>query len=414
MKRGNQFLLACIKLWGENDEDAAKAVRELAATAPEDALYAVAHDSTLAPVAYHVLRRQGYLELLPDPLRDRLHTFYHFTAARNTMLFRNLKTFLDGAERRGFPVMLLKGVALIAGGYYPDRGLRFLSDLDVLVKLDDVGAADDLLHELGWTAPVRITLDRQLKSHHHLSTVTTPEGIPVEVHFLLSRIPLSFDLKEMWRRAKPLKSLSPAAYLPSPEDLLIHLALNTSMHHPDRLLQQHLKFLADLEALTCLNSEMPFDWEYVFQTAASAGMEVAVLHPLVLSYKLLNKDKMGEVLRKYGALDRVHNDFLDRITDDIREGREIPEISWMVSRMGEAHGFTGKMKVFFRMVFPRWPELAEIYPRWSQSRWYFLAYLLRIGHLVVTFRRRNFSLAYRAGSVLSEKAAGQKAFSSDH
>jgi len=414
VKRGNQFLLACIKLWGEDNEEAGKVVRELAATAPEDVLYSVARDSTLAPVAYNVLWRRGFLDLLPDPLKERLRTFYHFTASRNSIVFRNLKTFLDGAERRGFPVMLLKGAALIAGGYYPDQGLRFLSDLDVLVKLKDVGEADDLLYELGWNAPTRITLDRQLKSQHHLSIATTPEGIQVEVHFLLSRLPLNLDLDEMWRRARPLQSLSRVAFIPSPEDILIHLAVNTSMHHTDRLLQQHVKFLADLEALIHGNEGSAFDWEYVFGTVARAGIEVAVLHPLALSYKLLDNVKIGDALKNHGALDRINGDFLDRLTDDIREGRQIPEMSWMVARMGEANGFVSRMKVFLRMVFPKWSEMAEVYPGWAQSRWYFLAYLQRLGHLVITFRPKNFSMAYRAGSVLREKPGGRKAPSSDH
>jgi hypothetical protein len=413
VKRGNRFLLACIRLWDEENEPAMEEVRELAASVPEELLYSVARDSTLAPIVYNVMWRHALLDLLPDPLKEQLLTFYHFTAARNAMIFRNLSAFLDGAQRRSFPVMLLKGVALIAAGYYPNKGLRFLSDLDVLVRLDDIGAADDLLYELGWHAPVRITLDRQLSLHHHLSTVTTQEGIPVDVHFRLCRHPLKIDLEEMWRRSRNLSELSPVAFAPSPEDLLIHLALNTSMHHPDRILQLHLKFLADLEALMSDDGKSAFDWDYIFRTVSDAGMEVAVLHPLVLSYRLLGQKWLGDALAQHGALDRVCNDFINYLADDIYEGHQIPTMSWMVARMGEAGGLRDKIGILLRIIFPRRAEMAETHPRWAESPWFFLAYLQRLGHLLSTFRWRNFSLAYRAGSVLREKPPGQKVLSSD-
>lgn len=402
LEDGNRFLLHCIKLWGVDDPKALESLQQLVSEAPENLLYSVSHDTTLAPLVYHVLKKRGLMDIASAPLEERLKTFYHFTAARNAVIFRNLSEFLQGAQQRGFPVMLLKGLALIAGGYYPDKGLRFLSDIDVLVKMEDVAKADDLMVELGWNAPKRIPLPQQLKAHHHLSAVTTPEGVTVEVHFRLSRLPLKIDLDAMWRRATPIPSLSPSAYLPSPEDLLIHLTLNTSLHHPDRLLQQHLKFLADLEALYH-GGNGSLDWEYIFTCARKAGIEVAVTHPLVLSYELLNQDWLKDELEREGVLTNVHWDFINQLASDIREGRQIPEMSWMVARMGEARGLVDKLKILLRIIFPSWGELSEVYPKWASSPFWFLAYVQRIFHLIGTFRWENFKIAYKAGSVIRAK-----------
>lgn len=408
---GNRFLLECIKLWGSDNPEALETLKQLILEAPENLLYSVSHDTTLAPLAYHVLRKRGLLDIAPAPLLERLKTFYHFTAARNAVLFRNLDEFLNGARERGFPVMLLKGLALIAGGYYPDKGLRFLSDIDVLVRMEDIASADELMLDLGWTAAERIPLPEQLKTHHHLTAVATPEGIAVEVHFRLSRLPLEIDLDAMWARATPIPSLSPSAFLPSPEDLLIHLALNTSLHHPDRLLQQHLKFLADLEALYHGTSGS-LDWEYIFNSANKAGIEVAVTHPIVLSYELLKQDWLKCELEKEEVFERVHRDFIDELARDIREGRQIPEMSWMVARMGEAKGLWDKLKILWRIIFPSWGELSEIYPQWASSRFWFLAYVQRIFHLIGTFRLADFRKAYKAGSVIREKPPSERRKSS--
>ena len=68
---------------------------------------------------------------LPAAVREHLKASYYATAARNTLLFRELSRILAALAEAEIPVILLKGVDL-AQTLYPDPALRLMGDLDLL------------------------------------------------------------------------------------------------------------------------------------------------------------------------------------------------------------------------------------------------------------------------------------------
>lgn len=101
----------------------------------------------MLPLVSYNLDRLG----VDDPLSARLRGYRRQTWYKNQIWLSEMARFLAEFERAGLQTLVLKGTAL-ALLFYPDCGLRPMTDLDVLVRRDQARAAMSLLAELGWKA----------------------------------------------------------------------------------------------------------------------------------------------------------------------------------------------------------------------------------------------------------------------
>jgi Uncharacterised nucleotidyltransferase len=76
-----------------------------------------------------------------------LKALYCATAIRNTLLYRELEALLRALRTLGAPVIALKGAAL-ADTVYQDRALRPMSDVDLMVRKEQLLDVEDLSE--GW------------------------------------------------------------------------------------------------------------------------------------------------------------------------------------------------------------------------------------------------------------------------
>ena len=185
----------------------------------------------LGPLLY---ARLAEAERAPAPVLDRLRDVYRANAARNLFLLGQLAEALDALAAASIASMPLKGAALLESGYYPDRGLRQLTDLDLLVPAVQLPAATAALADLGYrpaghdaTGP-----SARWSGHHHGAPLVAPHApAAVELHHHLLRAegrPRTFDVAGVWERASPARP-GGGSVLPSPEDLLMHLCLHFSL-----------------------------------------------------------------------------------------------------------------------------------------------------------------------------------------
>ena len=99
----------------------------------------------LFPLLYMNLISEG----VDDPLMNIFRCVYIRTRENNGTLYGRLSKLLAGLNGRGMPVILLKGAAL-ALLYYGDYGLRPMMDADMLIPVNRVREAIDIITELGW------------------------------------------------------------------------------------------------------------------------------------------------------------------------------------------------------------------------------------------------------------------------
>jgi len=186
----------------------------------------------------------------PDHILDELAEETRLSAARHLSTSEETVRLCARLRSAGIESFPLKGAALIAGGYYPEAGLRQTSDIDLLVDPDRIDEAHELLTGQGFRPlPGRRDLrprQRLANEMNHLWPLRSPAGTIVELHhraFHLSRSELDLNFQQISARAVTGGIIG----LPSPQDLAFHLIHHTMIDLQSTELA--LRTIADLYAI---------------------------------------------------------------------------------------------------------------------------------------------------------------------
>lgn len=161
----------------------------------------------------------------------------HTTDAANEARAQSVQLSADlmriGAEFEALhiPGVALKGSALLAASYVPGLGMRWMSDIDVLVSEPHVEQAAWVLESLDYVrAPSRDPHGPELFRPYH-ETFTSPEGRQIELHWRLGpqRWGPSASAEAWFKRAT--RSGMDGLLLPSATDLFWHFLLHDARNH---------------------------------------------------------------------------------------------------------------------------------------------------------------------------------------
>ncbi len=143
------------------------------AFSPRDwrALGDLAEQHGIAPLAYWHLEQAGWPDSAPLDLRRRLSAGYYQCAASSALILRELNEIISHFQQAGIDIRVLKGSQL-AWTIYPEPALRPMSDIDLLVRVEDLVAAEAALAACSYyssRASVSERLNRQQGYHLHMS-----------------------------------------------------------------------------------------------------------------------------------------------------------------------------------------------------------------------------------------------------
>jgi hypothetical protein len=202
---------------------------------------ALAHG--VGPLLFAKLRER----VLPVQARDQLRHVYLSNSFRNEKLLAEQQRILNAFSKKSLAAWSLKGPQL-SQQLYGDPAVRQVTDLDLLIRPEDLAACDELLHSLGYTRQAQgdIASLRDAGELIYLSSSAEPAG----------SINFAVDLQQRvlpYGRRDPLADRIRAQNL-TPENLLLLLCLNQIAHRFARL-----KYLLDVAA--CLRAlPVNFDW----------------------------------------------------------------------------------------------------------------------------------------------------------
>ncbi len=196
---------------------------------------------------------------------------------------RELLRILDLFKAHGISSLPFKG-PIIASCIWGDLSLRQFSDLDILVSLNDVTRAQELLRGEGYRSDHQLNERQQaafLESEHHLQFYNLQRGCNVEIHWRLSRsiMPSQVDLDGLWRRAVKVTLFGRNVLTMSKEDLLLVLCEHGARHTWDRL-----SWICDV-ALLMKSTDM--NWPCMLKWSQDAGSERTLLLGLLLAREVL-------------------------------------------------------------------------------------------------------------------------------
>ncbi len=158
----------------------------------------------VAPQVYALLKDQGRLETLPYNMRVELECLYKETAGLNLFIDHELNLILEQFGNNGIEAVPLKGVPF-AQRYFGHAGARPTSDIDVLVRHNDLNRAVKCLKQLGFVMEAE-----SIPGHFHwcFHKALPYSAIPlvVELHWnILKENTSDLDIERFWHNVQPSK-----------------------------------------------------------------------------------------------------------------------------------------------------------------------------------------------------------------
>jgi hypothetical protein len=230
------------------------------------ATFALSH--LVAPELYHQLLRLNVLQSLPSNVADALEGTAELNAILHDDLRTTFKSVVEIANGLGMTPAILKGGIDIVSPADAVNASRMVSDLDILVGVDDARPLYDALLQGGFyteempSALLNYSLSQGRS--HHFPPLWHPEIRQyVEIHAALGRDPAEIALTAALREgSQTRRDLGIEFKVPSYEYRLSHNAVHHFIHHralqtDERSFRQALDFARLAKQLQHESSKQP-------------------------------------------------------------------------------------------------------------------------------------------------------------
>lgn len=365
----------------------------------------------VAPMLYRLIKDQPDLlnaSNIPDDVFINIKAAYIKTYMVNKTNFAELFKIVKGLTAAGVQVILLKG-AHLAQFVYQDIGLRWMADIDILIRGDDLERAGRILVGMGYEYPdlelavwdnfgeKKEVRDKEAviewyKTNHMHLIYCNPNAIQgLELHWGIARraSPFTIDIDGLWERARAKDVNGVKLWVLSPEDLLLHLSFHDSYCHHLKLFG--LRPYCDVAAVVRRFSRQ-IDWEQVQARACEWGIRKYLYLTLRLSRELLGTEVPVDFLQ--AIRDRTCNDKIILEAKRRILGKEIGKTAFRgMVYPSEIHTFNPDAGLFKKIGFflKRIPisreEIASRYSLPASSRRICLYYLVRFASLLFSYTR---------------------------
>lgn len=246
-------------------------------------------------------RLQGHL---PDAEAAKLQRVLRANLVRNLVLVRDLSRISAQFALRQLDLIALKGVQL-ALSVHDHLGTRVMTDLDLLIRFDQLKAAEGVLQHLGYVAERPYRPEALAQIHHHLYPYFHPgTGTKVELHWALGG-PLHRvegpALEAVWSRSIRLELPGGGqVQVMAPEQLLCFLLLHACHQHKFGFGPSCLADVAGL--LRKIGDQL--DWGEFLRSAAAWRCEKGAYLTLRIC-----REKLGSPIPEYVVIGLKPADF---------------------------------------------------------------------------------------------------------
>jgi hypothetical protein len=313
---------------------------------------------------------------------------------------RELLRILDLFKAHGISSLPFKG-PIIASCIWGDLSLRQFGDLDILVSLNDVTRAEDLLRGEGYRSDHQLNERQQaaiLESKYHLHFRDPQSGCNVEIHWRLSGsvMPSQVDLDGLWGRAVNVTFFGRNVLTMSKEDLLLVLCEHGARHTWDRL-----SWICDV-ALLMKSQDM--NWPGLLKWSQDAGSERTLLLGLLLAREILGAtlpDGLSPRIRKdpelaYLAAKVIKGLFAERNSQESPAGGVQTTIGQRLFYLRATDQFAWKTECYLRTAFhPNGDDFDVIT---FSNKFFCLYYLVRPIRLLMVYRSNIIKWLLRTGT----------------
>ncbi|MDH4299240.1 MAG: nucleotidyltransferase family protein, partial [Dehalococcoidia bacterium] len=356
MTRGTERLLHCLR-----KEPAGTRLADMRQyhVAGWEEIAAAAERHGVLPLLYHSIKDCLDGLDIPGDVMEQMRRKYYVVAARNVRLYHELHRILELLAGKEIPVIVLKG-AYLAERVYGNIALRGMSDVDLLVRQDDLKLIDEILLETG-ARPVEC--NRVITGHKHNFGYVLPEGkLTVSINWKLveADYPCRIDYSGIWSRAQRLQLARTEVLALAPEDLLLYVCLHAAKHTAANMI---IRMLCDITEIVDYFAG-GLDWPAICVRARQWGVGRAVYVLLRLARELLDAAIPEEQLEALRPVEFEEQRLLvvRRHILDSSAAVEAAKASAPVARLKRITGLDHKAYRILRNIFMPRSKMALKYP----------------------------------------------------
>lgn len=263
------------------------------------------HHGTSSLLCQNLSRLGG---VVPSAALASLRQRFERNVHKSLFLARELIRILDCFEELGVEVIPYKGIVL-SEVYYGDMALRQSGDMDLFVRRRDVARIKRACRDLGYTlrVPVPPEAEEDYIASGYECTFDSPAGKNLlELQWALQPrfYAVDFDMDGLFARAVNATVAGRNVKTPSPEDLLLVLAVHAAKHVWGRLI-----WLCDIAQILKRDN---LNWNWVQSQARKLGIE-RILHVTLLLANRLLAAAIPAAVENAVLADRAAGVFADEI-----------------------------------------------------------------------------------------------------
>jgi hypothetical protein len=239
---------------------------------------------------------------IPNTVFNRLKERSQLNSRYNLLLTGELIKLQRLFQSHNVQIVPFKG-PILAACFYGDIGLRQFSDLDLLVRKQDVFKASEILISAGYLPRHRLGETQRAAMIEQKCEEAFDRGddaATVDLHW--SVIPARFSFAPVtdaiWRRLERVPLLGCEFLTVAPEDLVMLLCVHGAKHAWERL-----SWICDLAELIRARGSM--DWDLVIETASRNGGQRILFLGLFMASDLLSAPLPADVFERARADRRV-------------------------------------------------------------------------------------------------------------
>ncbi len=202
----------------------------------------------LAGVVFYYLKKYGLQDRVSYKDYQCLSSSYSANVKKNMLTLGHAKWVLSKFNQAGLPFIVLKGLSLLEHDY-PSLGMRDMSDIDILIKKDDLLEVDHCLFLMGYLPRDSVASRAINNPPGYLASLDYRKdgqafvNLHIHWHTVNTSTPATMfagcvDIERIWEKAVPSKIADTDARILSPEHTVIYLCEHAMRvgHSFDRLI----------------------------------------------------------------------------------------------------------------------------------------------------------------------------------
>ena len=237
------------------------------------------------PLLLQELPADLLIERIGSERYEQLHACYREMCLLNLYYGLEQQQVFAAIAAANIPLMVLKG-ADIALTCYPQSDLRYFDDVDLMVRAEDLHATTAILERLGYQyhQEYRFEAISDQRSGFVYARRVAAGYVVFEVHTAphANELGVTFDVADLWRRARPVTLHGVQVHAMGLEDLLLFLCWHYRSHFFERVI-----WLYDVTILLhAYGSQL--DWCLLYRLAQRQGMLATLYYVLGWCQQLLD------------------------------------------------------------------------------------------------------------------------------